>query len=195
MSAREVGGKREGKWNLSPTTRTLNHNYQPPPSCCSLVVAERARLRHLPWGDPTAAAAVRAELAPAGFDVVLGADVLYSEAAVPRLLASLACLLAPGGVAVLCYQERGVSGRAASLARAPHVYMRWKEEAFLGEGREADRVGLSIAGFYYVRLDRATGAVAGWWADPAGPPSFQRLDLKPGGRWGGGHCVGEYQFR
>ena len=118
MSAREVRGKREGKWNLSPTTRTLNHNYQPPPSCCSLVVAERARLRHLPWGDPTAAAAVRAELAPAGFDVVLGADVLYSEAAVPRLLASLACLLAPGGVAVLCYQERGVSGRAALAAAA-----------------------------------------------------------------------------
>ena len=101
----------------------------------------------------------------------------------------------PGYAAALGRQAAACDGRAASLARAPHVYMRWKEEAFLGEGREADRVGLSIAGFYYVRLDRATGAVAGWWADPAGPPSFQRLDLKPGGRWGGGHCVGEYQFR
>ena len=47
------------------------------------------------------------------------------------------------------------SGR---LSKASHVFMRWKELCFLDA---AEDCGLTIAGFYYVCLDRVTGDVDG----------------------------------
>lgn len=47
------------------------------------------------------------------------------------------------------------SGR---LSKASHVFMRWKEQCFLDA---AEDCGLTIAGFYYVCLNRMTGDVDG----------------------------------
>lgn len=39
------------------------------------------------------------------------------------------------------------------------------------------RAGLTIAGFYYVCLERASGRIEGFYFDPSSTP-FQRLDLQ-----------------
>lgn len=78
----------------------------------SCVIIERARLRRLAWADAPAAAALAAEplrspaaknmawwrgppppAPPTGFDLVLGADVVYVEEAVPALFATATALL------------------------------------------------------------------------------------------------------
>lgn len=41
------------------------------------------------------------------------------------------------------------------------------------------RAGLSIAGFYYLRLCRASGRVEGLYFDPSAGSPFQRLELSP----------------
>ena len=51
-----------------------------------------------------------------------------------------------------------VACRSGRLASASHVFMRWKEQCFLDAGEDC---GLTIAGFYYVCLDRRTGDVDG----------------------------------
>ena len=80
---------------------------------CRRVVIERARLRRLAWADATAVEALAAEAlgahisrsaacrqpgaarlcSSAGFDLVLGADVVYMAEAVPALFAAAATLL------------------------------------------------------------------------------------------------------
>lgn len=80
---------------------------------CRRVFIERARLRRLAWGDAVAVRALAAEAlgahpsrsgawrqsgAPplcstAGFDLVVGADVVYVAEAVPALFAAAAVLL------------------------------------------------------------------------------------------------------
>ena len=61
---------------------------------------------------------------------------------------------------------------AAALAAHPFVYMRWKEQFFL-RGSECR---LTIAGFYYLALDRRSGQVHGCYYDPCSSPD-QRLEL------------------
>jgi len=58
---------------------------------CSLAVIERLRLRRLTWGDKRHQAAMLKEFGC--FDLIVGADVVYVEEAVPLLLASIAALL------------------------------------------------------------------------------------------------------
>jgi hypothetical protein len=80
------------------------------------VVAERARVACLPWGEAEAAARVVADntAGASGFATVLGADVLYSAPAVPRLMSTLSAVLrtsgsGPPALALFCLQVRSVS--------------------------------------------------------------------------------------
>jgi glucose-induced degradation protein 4 len=70
-------------------------------------------------------------------------------------------------------------GRVQHLDSHPFIYMRWKEKFFIGnDGCKADSAGrLTIAGFYYVCLNRVTGDMDAYYWDPTGPPE-QRLTLK-----------------
>ena len=52
--------------------------------CCSKVIIERARLRHLAWGDEQHIHGLLTAN-PASFDLVIGADVVYAEEFVPLL--------------------------------------------------------------------------------------------------------------
>ena len=58
---------------------------------CSLAVIERLRVRRLAWGDAGHQASLQKEFGH--FDLILGADVVYVDEAVPLLMASLAALL------------------------------------------------------------------------------------------------------
>ena len=58
---------------------------------CSVAVIERLRLRRLAWGDAGRLAALLKELGC--FDVIVGADVVYVEEALPLLLGSITTLL------------------------------------------------------------------------------------------------------
>lgn len=64
----------------------------------------------------------------------------------------------------------------ADLERTGCVFMRWKELSFLSSTKDEET--LTIAGFYYVCAQRATGAVEAWYHDPSTMP-LQRLDLTP----------------
>ena len=65
-------------------------------------------------------------------------------------------------------------GRAPGLSDCGVVFMRWKEEFFVTGGE----CRLTIAGFYYCCLDRATGDIQALYFDPASSPD-QRLELQP----------------
>lgn len=132
-----------------------------------LIVAERVRVRMLPWGDAAAAERV-VEVASASsvgaggvsspattngqrkrFDVVVGADTLYSAPALPRLMATIAATLDRSSlsspIAVLCYQERRVRVADAEAAAAeaglavidpaPAAWLHAAGRAGVGEGR------------------------------------------------------------
>ena len=58
---------------------------------CSVAVIERLRLRRLAWGDAGHLAALLKEFGC--FDVIVGADVVYVEEALPLLLGSITTLL------------------------------------------------------------------------------------------------------
>jgi hypothetical protein len=72
-------------------------------------------------------------------------------------------------------------GRAPELAACSKIFMRWKEHYFVTGGE----CRLTIAGFYYCCLDRATGSIEAIYFDPASSPD-QRLQLTacPGGECG-----------
>lgn len=53
---------------------------------------ERARLRRLSWGEPADVSRLAAEF-PSGFDVVLGADVVYAAEFVAQLFQTAAALI------------------------------------------------------------------------------------------------------
>lgn len=63
-------------------------------------------------------------------------------------------------------------GRAPSLGDSDTVFMRWKEQFFVSGGE----CRLTIAGFYYVALNRLTGDILAFYFDPASSPD-QRLKL------------------
>jgi glucose-induced degradation protein 4 len=61
--------------------------------------------------------------------------------------------------------------------------MRWKEHSFLSKVShiaQGSLPGLTIAGYYYVCLDRATGELSGLYHDPNDLPA-QKLELQPTG--------------
>ncbi|KDE05426.1 hypothetical protein MVLG_04221 [Microbotryum lychnidis-dioicae p1A1 Lamole] len=57
-----------------------------------------------------------------------------------------------------------------------HVLMRWKERDFVNVTPTESH--LSIAGFYFIVLDRGTGMLEGLYHDPTSSP-YQRLELSP----------------
>jgi len=69
--------------------------------------------------------------------------------------------------------------------------MRWKERAFLSRPTRVTRE-LTIAGFYYVCLDRRTGLIEGLYADPKSMP-YQQLLLRPA-RAAGGCAFSDVRF-
>ncbi|KAK9829261.1 hypothetical protein WJX72_004841 [[Myrmecia] bisecta] len=82
-------------------------------------------------------------------------------------------------------------GRSSKLRDNGFVFMRWKEKQFLNAG---DDCGLTIAGFYYICLNRQTGSIEGLYYDSASTP-YQRLNLKPMCEGGQGHSFGHFEFR
>lgn len=75
------------------------------------------------------------------------------------------------------------------LSQSRYVFMRWKEIFFVSPGEDC---GLTIAGFYYVCMDRHTGAVLGYYFDPYCHP-FQRLQLNAVSSKNG-YCFADYKF-
>ncbi|CAL8468566.1 g8106 [Coccomyxa elongata] len=75
----------------------------------SLVVVERLRLRELQWGNTAHVNGLLSDVGPV--DIVVGADVVYVEEAVPALFDSIAKLLDPAkqGLLFLCHVTRRVS--------------------------------------------------------------------------------------
>ncbi|KXZ52696.1 hypothetical protein GPECTOR_9g742 [Gonium pectorale] len=66
-------------------------------------------------------------------------------------------------------------GRAPQLGGCRHVFMRWKECFFVDVPQDCP---LTITGFYYLSLDRATGAIGGFYFDSRSAP-LQELQLQP----------------
>lgn len=75
------------------------------------------------------------------------------------------------------------------LSQSRHIFMRWKEIFFVSPGEDC---GLTIAGFYYVCIDRHTGAILGYYYDPKCQP-FQMLSLRPVSTRNG-FAFGDYDF-
>ena len=67
-------------------------------------------------------------------------------------------------------------GRAPALSASGKVFMRWKEKCFLSGGANCR---LSIAGLYYVTLDRVNGDIHAYYWDPNSAPE-QKMNLKVG---------------
>uniref|UniRef100_A0A061R7W7 Glucose-induced degradation protein 4 n=1 Tax=Tetraselmis sp. GSL018 TaxID=582737 RepID=A0A061R7W7_9CHLO len=83
------------------------------------------------------------------------------------------------------------SGRCDALCGYPVIYMRWKEKFFVNCSHEC---GLTIAGFYYIALDRRTGEIAGFYHDPKSTP-YQRLQLAHAPCGSNGHSFVHYSTR
>lgn len=86
------------------------------------------------------------------------------------------------------YEERvrEYGGNDIDLSESRYVFMRWKEVYFLNV-REDCR--LTIAGFYYLCLDRQAGDIRGFYYDPQTSP-YQKLFLEPlNGIGGRGSCA------
>lgn len=78
-----------------------------------------------------------------------------------------------------------VAGAGASLVGIPLVFAAASAasaSSFDPAERQRtshSRAGLSIAGFYYLRLCRLTGAIEGLYFDPSAGSPFQKLELAP----------------
>lgn len=64
----------------------------------------------------------------------------------------------------------------ADLDRTGYVFMRWKELEFMSSAKP--QRALTIAGFYYICLNRSTGSIEGLYHDPCTSP-HQKLYLRP----------------
>lgn len=80
-------------------------------------------------------------------------------------------------------------GDDVDLSGCRYIFMRWKEIFFVSPGEDC---GLTIAGFYYVCLDRFTGAILGFYYDPNSQP-YQRLQLNAVSL-PSGYTFGTYEF-
>lgn len=81
------------------------------------------------------------------------------------------------------------------------VFMRWKERAFVSKLRSRSQHGsLTITGFYYICLERATGKILGSYCDPAkalqGESTHfaQQLRLKPRNQKSSGYSFSTVSF-
>eukprot|EP00879_Flechtneria_rotunda_P014555 GHRR01015210.1.p1 GENE.GHRR01015210.1~~GHRR01015210.1.p1 ORF type:complete len:507 (+),score=214.38 GHRR01015210.1:231-1751(+) len=81
------------------------------------------------------------------------------------------------------------NGRCGQLERHPYIYMRWKEQFFVTNHQDCS---LTIAGFYYMAMERRTGQLQGFYFDPNSCP-YQELNLRivqQPGRHGSGSSSG-----
>lgn len=81
-------------------------------------------------------------------------------------------------------------GNSIDLSQKRYIFMRWKEIFFVSPGEDC---GLTIAGFYYVCMDRQTGAILGYYYDPQSQP-YQRLQLNATYPSEGGATFEDYEF-
>ncbi|PNW71052.1 hypothetical protein CHLRE_17g744497v5 [Chlamydomonas reinhardtii] len=81
----------------------------------------------------------------------------------------------PGFSGRMREQARRCEGRSSLLATSGHVFMRWKECFFVDVPQDCP---LTITGFYYLALCRATGAITGFYHDSRSTP-LQVLQLLP----------------
>lgn len=79
------------------------------------------------------------------------------------------------GYAALQRQVDWNTGCSPLLSSCSFIFMRWKEQFFVNVGADC---GLTIDGFYYVCLNRLTGAAVGYYFDPHSSP-YQELQLVP----------------
>jgi hypothetical protein len=102
----------------------------------------------------------------------------------------------PSFASLRCYYPHTMRHiQRAAIDESGCLFMRWKEQSFLSAMPSDMSNGpgtLTIAGFYYVRLERATGSIAAWYFDPSTHP-LQPLSLEPafGAR---GHSFGRVAF-
>ncbi|CDF39744.1 unnamed protein product [Chondrus crispus] len=80
-------------------------------------------------------------------------------------------------------------GDDIDLATCRYIFMRWKEVFFVSPGEDC---GLTIAGFYYICMDRFTGSMLGYYYDPKSQP-YQELRLNAVSL-PGGHVFSSYDF-
>lgn len=80
------------------------------------------------------------------------------------------------------FRESDVQSHYArkNLESERFIFMRWKEKFFLNV-RDPDECGMSIAGFYYLCMDRRTRVVEGYYVDQSSTPN-QHLILAPHAR-------------
>ena len=90
---------------------------------------------------------------------------------------------------LLQHAERGLN--SIDLADHSHIYLRLKEQFFINSSPVDS--GLTIAGFYYACLDRATGTIEGYYFDPDSTP-WQQLLLQHPLRRENRCCLGTYDF-
>eukprot|EP00445_Apocalathium_hangoei_P023237 CAMPEP_0203907482 /NCGR_PEP_ID=MMETSP0359-20131031/48981_1 /ASSEMBLY_ACC=CAM_ASM_000338 /TAXON_ID=268821 /ORGANISM="Scrippsiella Hangoei, Strain SHTV-5" /LENGTH=379 /DNA_ID=CAMNT_0050832303 /DNA_START=124 /DNA_END=1263 /DNA_ORIENTATION=- len=93
-------------------------------------VEEACLVEWLEFGEEDAARYLAAGAEP--FDVVLGADVIYVDAAAKPLFESISALLAPGGCAYLGVVERHRHVVLALQQAAAHAGFRWEAPRMIG---------------------------------------------------------------
>jgi glucose-induced degradation protein 4 len=81
-------------------------------------------------------------------------------------------------------------GEDIDLSSNRFIFMRWKEQFFVNVSTQC---GLTIAGFYYVCIDRATGVIAGLYYDANSVP-FQALSLTCSTPSPTGHASHSFDF-
>ncbi|KDD75773.1 hypothetical protein H632_c505p2, partial [Helicosporidium sp. ATCC 50920] len=102
-------------------------------------------------------------------------DAAAARSAAPSAEVELSCWSLFASFAPLARDVRRCGGRSAALSAHGAIYMRWRERFFV-RGGGSDSV--SIAGVYYVALDRTTGAISGLYCESCASTS-QKVDLKP----------------
>mmetsp|Transcript_14567 Transcript_14567/g.37169 ORF Transcript_14567/g.37169 Transcript_14567/m.37169 type:complete len:138 (-) Transcript_14567:1241-1654(-) len=70
---------------------------------------------------------------------------------------------------------KATGGKGLNLDELDCIFMRWKEVQFID--KRPLHAGLTIAGFYYMCLDRTSGQLEGFYFDPVSVP-FQRMLLQ-----------------
>lgn len=93
---------------------------------------------------------------------------------------------------VILLRSRCTSGSVndTDLSKSRYIFIRWKE--FFFDGPTGEQHGRSIAGFYYVCMDRHTGAITGNYLNRNGQP-FQKLCLLPVSN-GNGFAFADYDL-
>ncbi|KAJ2779002.1 hypothetical protein GGI15_004008 [Coemansia interrupta] len=72
------------------------------------------------------------------------------------------------------WNAKSMRGKRMPQILQEYIFMRWKENAFVNV--QPNETGLTIEGFYYICMNRVTGAIEGAYFDPSTQPN-QRLAL------------------